>query len=192
MLFLIFNCKDFELTYCISADIIQSNRKSLKLWKSWSKPHKNQSGIDWDVISWKFEVRSQHFCHFQFYKGGCSQFFLKLVIWQLASFDCNKITALCYFSRSLLSCPSNYSNQSGKPQIVVMAAKAVWSAEDYFPYTHIGDRRLLGGAGGSRLFQCLSFGLHKGYLSYIFKKDGGTFYWKRRKISRFKLLATNA
>ena len=51
-----------------------SNRKILNLWKIWSKPHKNQSRIDWDMISWKFQVRSSHFCCFWFWTGTCSQF----------------------------------------------------------------------------------------------------------------------
>ena len=96
------------------------------------------------ISSWKFEVRSQHFCYFRFYIGRCSWFFSKLVIWQIGAFDYNINTVLCcfFFKKHYRGCPSSCSNQSGKPQIVVMAAKAVWivviaakamwSAQDYF------------------------------------------------------------
>ena len=57
----------------------------------------------------------------------------KLVTWQIAAFDYNKNTTLCYFfKKHTQGYPSSYSNEGGKPQIVMMTAKYMWYAENYF------------------------------------------------------------
>ena len=150
--FLIFNSKYFKLKCYKSFNIIQSNRKSLKLWKIWSKPHKNQSRFDWEMNSVNWSEKSAFLLlpvpyRLQYKTGYMTDSCIRL----------KQQSPLLFFKKYSRGCPSRYSNQSGRSQIVVMEAKAVWSVvmaakdewsvENYFHYTHSGGRRLLAAWG---------------------------------------------